>query len=269
MVVLGSKRIAVSDPSRLVEALAPYRPLDAVVETSSSWPWLHEIRTAAGVRFVLAHARRLRAIAEANDKRDELDAAAPRPHALGWPHSGGLSHAVRSTGVGDAAPPPPRAGEAADESGESHSWPAAQPRLEHAVRPAPHPSRTDVASRGGVAAAERGTAPTPSDAPAIPAPVVRHGRLSPAQIAGYAARSCARSSRTCSPPTIAGSSSTISYNGAGRVAGGPDRRGSQAGASHHAMLRRHEPWANTVSVPSMHRPGESSRERMPLQTATL
>ena len=49
-------------------------PLDAIMETSSSWPWLHELLTGAGVHFVLAHARRLRAIAEANYKRDDIDA---------------------------------------------------------------------------------------------------------------------------------------------------------------------------------------------------
>ena len=72
--VLGPTRVKVDQRERLVAVLAPYRPLDAVVETSSSWPWLDEVLTAAGVRFVLAHARRLRAIAEANYKRDALDA---------------------------------------------------------------------------------------------------------------------------------------------------------------------------------------------------
>jgi transposase len=72
--VLGATRVKVEQPERLVALLAPYRPLDAVMETSSSWPWLHEVLTRAGVRFVLAHARRLRAIAEANYKRDEIDA---------------------------------------------------------------------------------------------------------------------------------------------------------------------------------------------------
>src|SRR5687767_2269495 len=70
----GPVKVNVGQPERLVAVLAPYRPLDAVVETSSSWPWLDEVLTAVGVRFVLAHARRLRAIAEANYKRDTLDA---------------------------------------------------------------------------------------------------------------------------------------------------------------------------------------------------
>jgi transposase len=72
--VLGPTRIRVDQPERLLTLLEQYRPLDAVMKTSSSWPWLHELLSGAGVRFVLAHARRLRAIAEANYKRDDIDA---------------------------------------------------------------------------------------------------------------------------------------------------------------------------------------------------
>ena len=72
--VLGPTRVRVDQRERLVTLLAPYRPMDAIMETSSSWPWLHEVLTGAGVQFVLAHARRLRAIAEANYKRDDIDA---------------------------------------------------------------------------------------------------------------------------------------------------------------------------------------------------
>lgn len=72
--VLGPTRVKVEHRERLLALLAPYRPLDAIMETSSSWPWLHEVLTGADVHFVLAHARRLRAIAEANYKRDDIDA---------------------------------------------------------------------------------------------------------------------------------------------------------------------------------------------------
>jgi transposase len=72
--VLGPKRVPVGQGERLLALLAPYQPLDAVMETSSAWPWLSELLTRAGVHFVLAHARRLRAIAEANYKRDAIDA---------------------------------------------------------------------------------------------------------------------------------------------------------------------------------------------------
>ncbi len=72
--LLGPVRIRASEPQRLLEVLAPYRPLEVVVETSSSWPWLYELLTPAGARFVLAHAKKLRAIAEANYKSDDIDA---------------------------------------------------------------------------------------------------------------------------------------------------------------------------------------------------
>lgn len=72
--VLGPLKIKAHDGAKLVTALAEYRPLDVVVETSPSWPWVQELVAAEGVRFVLAHARRLRAIAESTYKRDAIDA---------------------------------------------------------------------------------------------------------------------------------------------------------------------------------------------------
>jgi transposase len=72
--VLSPTRVRVDHPERLLTLLAPYRPLEAVMETSSSWPWLHRLLSGAGVHFILAHARRLRAIAESNYKRDDIDA---------------------------------------------------------------------------------------------------------------------------------------------------------------------------------------------------
>ena len=67
-------RARVPDRQRLLALLAPYRPLEVVMETSSSWPWLYEVLSGAGITFVLAHARRLRAIAEATYKSDDIDA---------------------------------------------------------------------------------------------------------------------------------------------------------------------------------------------------
>ena len=72
--VLKPTRVRVEQPARLLGLLAPYRPLEAVMETSSSWPWLAELVSGAGITFVLAHARRLRAIAEATYKSDDIDA---------------------------------------------------------------------------------------------------------------------------------------------------------------------------------------------------
>jgi transposase len=72
--VLAPTRVRVDHPEQLLALLEPYRPLEAVMETSSSWPWVDQLLSRAGVHFVLAHARRLRAIAEANYKRDDIDA---------------------------------------------------------------------------------------------------------------------------------------------------------------------------------------------------
>ncbi|HUE95464.1 MAG TPA: IS110 family transposase [Longimicrobiaceae bacterium] len=88
--LVGKKhRIAVRQPERLLELLEKYRPLEVVVETSSAWPWLHDLLRSQGIGFVLAHARRLRLIAESNYKADEVDA-----ELLARMHLAGLIPAV-------------------------------------------------------------------------------------------------------------------------------------------------------------------------------
>lgn len=72
--LLKPTRVRVEETKRLLTLLAPYRPLEAVMETSSSWPWLSEVLSSADIGVVLAHARRLRAIAEATYKSDDIDA---------------------------------------------------------------------------------------------------------------------------------------------------------------------------------------------------
>lgn len=72
--VLAPTRVRVEQRARLLEVLAPYAPLEVVMETSGAWPWLADLFRGAGIAFVLAYARRLRAIAEATYKRDEIDA---------------------------------------------------------------------------------------------------------------------------------------------------------------------------------------------------
>lgn len=67
-------RVQNTRPEELLELLESYRPVEVVVETCPSWPWLYDLLTGNGIGFVLAHAQRLRAIAEADYKRDELDA---------------------------------------------------------------------------------------------------------------------------------------------------------------------------------------------------
>lgn len=68
------RRVRVDQKDRLDQLLGAYRPLEAVVETSSAWPWLRDHLEPQGIRFVLAHAKRLRVIAESNYKSDEVDA---------------------------------------------------------------------------------------------------------------------------------------------------------------------------------------------------
>jgi transposase len=67
-------RIPNKERDRLLELLERMRPIEVVVETSPAWPWLHDYMAGRGHGFVLAHAKKLRAIAEATYKRDEIDA---------------------------------------------------------------------------------------------------------------------------------------------------------------------------------------------------
>ncbi len=66
--------VSTKEPERLLGALAPYRPLEAVVETCPFWPWLYDLLVPAGIGFHLAHAKQLRAIAVAPQKSDAVDA---------------------------------------------------------------------------------------------------------------------------------------------------------------------------------------------------
>lgn len=92
--VLGPTRVKMDEAARLASLLTAYRPLAVVVETSSSWPPLRAALEAPEVRFVLAHARRLRAIAEANYKSDDIDA-----ELLARMHLAGLIPTVYATPV--------------------------------------------------------------------------------------------------------------------------------------------------------------------------
>ena len=90
--VLGPMRVPMDAPERLVAVLTPYRPLDVVVETSGSWPRVQEMVAAPEVQFVLAHARRVRLIAEATYKSDDIDA-----EVLARMHLAGLIPSVYPT----------------------------------------------------------------------------------------------------------------------------------------------------------------------------
>ena len=67
-------RIKNTQEDRLDDLLERYQPLEVVVETSPAWPWLFDRLEGNGIRFVLAHAKRLRVIAESNYKSDDIDA---------------------------------------------------------------------------------------------------------------------------------------------------------------------------------------------------
>ncbi len=67
-------RISTTEPERLLEALAPFRPLEVVVETCPFWPSIHDLLVPAGIGFHLAHAKELRSIATAPQKNDAVDA---------------------------------------------------------------------------------------------------------------------------------------------------------------------------------------------------
>src|SRR6266496_1110716 len=66
--------VSTREPERLLAVLAPFRPLEVVVETCPFWPWLYDLLVPAGIGFHLAHAKRLRAIATAPQKNDRVDA---------------------------------------------------------------------------------------------------------------------------------------------------------------------------------------------------
>lgn len=55
--MLKPTRVRVEQPDRVLALLAPYRPLEVVMETSSSWPWLSEVLSGADVGVVLARMR--------------------------------------------------------------------------------------------------------------------------------------------------------------------------------------------------------------------
>jgi transposase len=72
--VAGPIRIKNTQEDRLDDLLQQYQPLEVVVETSPAWPWLFDRLEGQGIHFVLAHAKRLRVIAESNYKSDDIDA---------------------------------------------------------------------------------------------------------------------------------------------------------------------------------------------------
>ena len=69
------RRIRNEDREGLVAWLKKWQPGEVVVEASGSWPWLYELVEGEDFGLVLAHPKKLRAIAESNYKTDAIDAA--------------------------------------------------------------------------------------------------------------------------------------------------------------------------------------------------
>lgn len=67
-------RISHTNSDQLVSLLENHRPVEVIVETCPGWSWLFDLVERPGIHLVLAHAKRLRAIAGSNYKRDEVDA---------------------------------------------------------------------------------------------------------------------------------------------------------------------------------------------------
>lgn len=66
--------VSTREPERLLGLLATFQPIEVVVETCQFWPWIHDLLLPTGIRFHLAHAKELRAIAGSKRKTDSIDA---------------------------------------------------------------------------------------------------------------------------------------------------------------------------------------------------
>ena len=72
--VVAPTRVPTRKPERFPELLRPFRPLRVVMEASPCRPWIHDLVVPEGIGLVLAHTKKLHAIAGADHKDDELDA---------------------------------------------------------------------------------------------------------------------------------------------------------------------------------------------------
>lgn len=67
-------RVPIGDGEPLLATLKEPRPLEAVVETGSFWPSIHDRLEPTEAGFHLAHASRLKAIAQSETKTNSVDA---------------------------------------------------------------------------------------------------------------------------------------------------------------------------------------------------
>ena len=71
--VVAETTIKSRDVDGLCAFLSRFQPIEVVVETCPFWPWIQEALEKIGIRFHLAHAKQLRAIAQNAQKNDAVD----------------------------------------------------------------------------------------------------------------------------------------------------------------------------------------------------
>lgn len=71
---IAAQTLTCSDPARIREWLAAFRPFKLVVEATASYEWFVQLIEPLADRIVLAHPTKLRVIAESTRKSDKLDA---------------------------------------------------------------------------------------------------------------------------------------------------------------------------------------------------
>jgi transposase len=72
--VVSRQRFACQDEERIYEYFAQLRPFRVVVEATAAYEWFARLMEPLAERFVLAHPKKLRVIAESAKKTDKLDA---------------------------------------------------------------------------------------------------------------------------------------------------------------------------------------------------
>jgi hypothetical protein len=72
--VVGRQRLACEDEERIAQRFAALRPFQVVVEATAAYEWFARLVEPLAERFVLAHPKKLRVIAESAKKTDKLDA---------------------------------------------------------------------------------------------------------------------------------------------------------------------------------------------------
>jgi hypothetical protein len=170
-------RMANREGSKLLELLERVRPVEAAVERGPAWAWLCDLLGGHGHGFVLEHAKELRATAESNYKRDEIDAELlARMRLAGLipeVYAKGIEAREQAALVRHRARPGPPACVAAARSG-------AAPSRAHALGPDPRADEDDPPARPadrthGYGDSGRGPASHDPGHRSLPGPANRHG----------------------------------------------------------------------------------------------